>query len=127
MIRLNLQLFGGGDSASNAYGTLSREYVTGAKVYTGGNVPLPADEVSTELRIREDVVKNAAAEQLGVRKSDIELDTTTGLLTVWTDNVTARKQFYQVQPVANTVFVSSEGRASYYDVTYKFQFRGSKM
>ena len=80
-----------------------------------------------ELRLSEGAIKSNAAEQLGVRKSDLDLDTETGLLTVWTDNARARKQFYQVEPIANTVYVLANGQKQFYDISYRFKYRGSKM
>lgn len=116
-----------GGQVSTEYGELTKEYSTGTKVYTGGNVPIPADEVPMQLRVGEGVIKSNAAEQLGVRRSDLDLDTETGLLTVWTDGTRARKQFYQVEPIANTVYVGADGRKQFYDISYRFKYRGSKM
>lgn len=90
-------------------------------------IKLPPEAEKTEFSLMGNVIKARAAEQLGVEKRDIDFNEETGLITVWTNDPYNRKMFYQTSVISNKVTTNSLGKKFYFDKTYKFTFRGSKL
>ena len=145
MLEMNLQFFGGrggasgksaggGSKSSSGLGALEHTYRDGTKEYVKSNSVMPASEAKNEFRLMENVIMSNAVDTLGGKRSDIEFDRNTGVVTKYVEptkkNDFIRKQFYQTEVSGDLITdVKVDGtKSSYYKNTkYSFKFIGDKM
>lgn len=130
---------GGGGSSSKGDGELVREYKDGTKLYKKDGAKMPAEEQAAYVRMMDNIVLNRFCDQMGINRSDVELNTATQTITVWNkrgkgfvEGTSEAKSFYKVDSVSATksTYVKPNGskdfQFDYVDAKIKFKYAGGK-